>query len=81
MDKIGCELWLQMKEIAHLFNKFYTKWVLVSKKKTHFVIKYTDHLMYFSHSSGGQTEKISNWDIFKSEKIPYLAKLRACEPF
>ena len=33
MGKIGCELWLQMKEIAHLFTKFHTNWVLVSKKK------------------------------------------------
>ena len=60
MDKIGCELSLQMKEIGHLFTKFNTKWVLVSKKKTHFVIKYNDHLMHFNHSSRGQTEKISN---------------------
>ena len=81
MDKIGCELWLQMKEIAHLFTKFHTKWVLVSKKKTHFVIQYSDHLMHFSHSSGGQTEKISNRGKFVSKKIPYWAKLRACDPF
>ena len=81
MDKIGCELLLQMKEIGHLFTKFNTKWVLVSKKKTHFVIQYSDHLMNFSHSSRGQTEKISNKGKFVSKKIPYWAKLRACELF
>ena len=81
MDKIGCELSLQMQEIGHLFTKFNTKWVLVSKKKTHFVIQYSDHLMHFSHSNGGQTEKISNRGKFMSKKIPYWAKLRACDPF
>ena len=81
MDKIGCELSLQMKEIGHLFTKFNTKWVLVSKKKTHFVIKYKDLLIHFNHSSRGQTEKISNRGKFMSKKIPYWANLRACDPF
>ena len=57
MDKIRCEHWLEMKEITLLFAKIHNKGVLVSKKKTHFMIKYTDHLMHFGQSSGGQPER------------------------
>ena len=39
------------------------------------MIKFTDHLMHFSQSSGGQQEKTLNRSKLITKKIPYWAKL------